>query len=601
MVAKETAALVRVRYEEPEAREGSLVLPTDGFRAEGRLRARVVSPSLLRDGLLSVSDAVASDLRRKASDRSDYLAYVLGKGGKVTQQLWDAQKEFLARAYGEARADEAPLDPIVTVAKDRVSIEAFSKDESAYARLDLSIPSSLEASELSEGTASLNLSSALANRFQRLRAYRPTELEVTPAQKGSEKELRVPYRWLRAFSEVQAAATLPATTFELAPIDLYNVLLVLRRKKAKKPPRALRYELVPGERPRLVLEPWDKVIEASGPAFKGSKPEVVRTFGRNRLALLARLLPHAKGLRVFTSGPGLPVSYVVDAGAMTFTLSLSGWTDSGWAGIATFDLLAAGAVDELLAERVARSISTSPGKSLEELVAELLRPASDVRAAVLSEIQRGGAYFDLSSRRFRGRRLVSAPLPAERLKFRDATEEKAHRLLEVEGQVQLTKIHDKGLEGTAIEGHVEDRVAHRAFDTSFVVDREGRTSSATCGCPKFRKAALREGPCEHMIALRIKHGRELAERERMRATPEGRKLIRAETRTFTKRVAGREETRRVSLEDRTVVLREERPAQSAKVVRLFFRKADDARQEYFSRLDTLGDQGFVDASSAEAS
>jgi len=72
--------------------------------------------------------------------------------------------------------------------------------------------------------------------------------------------VRVPYRWLRAFGQVQAASTLPAERVSLAPVDLYNVLLSLRLRKAKTAPRALRYELVPGQPPRLVLEPWEQVL-----------------------------------------------------------------------------------------------------------------------------------------------------------------------------------------------------------------------------------------------------------------------------------------------------------------------------------------------------
>ena len=78
-----------------------------------------------------------------------------------------------------------------------------------------------------------------------------------------------------ARSATKAASTLPAQRFELAPVDLYNVLLTLRMRKAKKPPRALRYELVPGEKPKLVLEPWDLVLEGTGPVFEGARPRPV--------------------------------------------------------------------------------------------------------------------------------------------------------------------------------------------------------------------------------------------------------------------------------------------------------------------------------------
>src|SRR6185295_18533620 len=95
------------------------------------------------------------------------------------------------------------------------------------------------------------------------------------------------------------------------------------------------------EPPRLVLEPWDLVVRSTGAPYRGTQPRVIRTWGRNRLGVLARVLPHARGLTVAVAGPGLPSLYIVDLGDATLALALSGWTDAGWAGIATFDLLAA--------------------------------------------------------------------------------------------------------------------------------------------------------------------------------------------------------------------------------------------------------------------
>ena len=106
------------------------------------------------------------------------------------------------------------------------------------------------------------------------------------------------------------------------------MLLTLRLRKARTAPRGLRYELVPGEPPRLVLEPWDLVVRSTGAPYRGAQPRVIRTWGRNRLAGLTRVLPHAKGLTVAVAGPGLPSLDIVDLGDATLALALSGWTDA---------------------------------------------------------------------------------------------------------------------------------------------------------------------------------------------------------------------------------------------------------------------------------
>lgn len=600
MEAKE----VRVRYSEPAdpiAGEGSLrlKLPADGLRSSVGLVAELERPGVVRDALLALGDVLSSDLRFKARDRADYLAYLLQQGRQASDELWTAQKAFLEAKYGEETKEEQPLDPILTVSDDGLSLEVFSADESSYARLFLK-GEAYRAKEAQLGTTHLDFSQKLLGALTRMRSYRQTTLEITPSFDGKERELLVPYRWIRAFSQMQAASTLPSQTFEIAPVDLYNVLLTLRRHKAKKSPRALRYELVPGEAPRLVLEPWDLVMHGTGGVFEGSRPQVVRTWGRKRLMVLSRLLPHAKRVTVRLIGAGLPAYYVVDMGDAELTLSLSGWTDSGWAGIATFDLLVASEVDDVLPRQVIAKLEEGP-HALDALAEATHRTKNDVRQALLFEMQRGVVLHDVANGTFRQRPLFADPVDAEKLKYRDEREAEAHHLLAQPGQVTLTRVHDLGGEGVRIEGEVEDKKAHRTYQTSFTLDREGRTVDASCTSPQFRRSGLREGPTVPMIALRLLYARRQAELERARGTEEGRKLIRAETRTLIRREGeGAATTYRLSLDERQVVVRWGARPDRMRMHRIYFGSVDQARDEYFSRLERLAKKGFIDASAAEA-
>jgi hypothetical protein len=591
-----------------------LHLPTDANRG-GALVAKLARPGVMRDALLTVADVLASDLRFKARDRADYLAYLLAQGKRVSNEVWEAQRAYLDEKFGGTEAKvESPLDPIVTIGEHGTSIEVFSTDESAYARLLLRAGAAYETKSRTDGTTHLVFDETLLRGIGRMRSYRTSTLELGPGDAASgtagERDIAVPLRWLRAFGQVQAASTLPAREFELAPIDLYNALLTLRMRKAKTSPRALRYELVPGEKPRMVLEPWDLVIEGTGPVYSGAMPVVVRTWGRQRLTVLARLLPHCKRVRVRLVGAGLPAYYVLDLGDAELTLALSGWTDSGWAGIATFDLLVAGAVDELLAKRVFDALNTdaakrSGGLGLDALAQATERPINDVRQAILHHMQRGTIVHDLGSDRYLARSLLATPPDADALRYRDEREQQAHRLLALPDAVRLTKVHDLAGEGTRIEGEVEDPQAHRTYRTSFTIDREGRTVDATCTSPQFRRSGLREGPTVPMIALRLLFARRQAELERARGTEEGRKLIRAETRVLVRRGKGTPAantgslTYRLSLDDREVVVRWGTHPERMRMHRLRFANAEDARDEYFGRLSSLGDKGFIDASAAE--
>lgn len=575
----------------------SLHLPTDGERGEAQLTAVLKRPGVVRDALVTMGEILAQDLRRKASDRSDYLAYVLKQGRKATKELWEAQKAFLEDKYSMEEDDEGPLDPVLHIDDRGVSLEVFSADESAYARLHLHADA-YESSEMSPGTTHIPLGKDVVDALGRVRSYRNTTLRLGSAQGGEAKARKVPYRWARAFAQVQAASTLPAAVFEIAPVDLYNVLLTLRMQKAKKSPRALRYELVPGEAPRLVLEPWDLVLQGHGGTYEGDRPMVVRTWGRRRLQVLSKLLPHAKRIQVMLFGAGLPAYYVIDLGDASLTLALSGWTDAGWAGVATFDLLVAQSADDVLTQRILKSVATP--KSLDAVIEETGRGRDEVRQSLLMLMQRGLILHDVARSEYVARTLFTAPLDDEKLKYRDAREAEAHRLLATEGAVVLTKVHDLAGEGVRIEGEVEDAQAHRVYKTGFTLDREGRTREPSCTTPQFRRSGMKEGPTVPMLALRLKYARERAALEKARLTPEGRKLIRAETRTLVKREGEGSVTMRVSLDDRRVIVRSGRGVDLDRVIKLFFATPDEARSEYFQRLDRGAAKGFIDASAAEA-
>ena len=585
-----------------------IAIPTDAERPAARLAARLHRPGVVRDALLAMGDVLGSDLRRKANDRADYLQYLIARGKGVSKAVWDAQKEYLALQYAAAAKEDAALDPVLSIGADAVRLELLSRDESTYAQLALRRPLALiDADHPGDrgggtGTTFVDFGKDALAALAKVRTYRPTTIDFAPGDAPVKATRAVPLRWLRAFGQMQAASLLAADRFELSPVDLYNVLLTLRMRKAKTAPRGLRYELVPGEPPRLVLEPWDLVVHGTGGPYRGTSPRIIRTWGRNRLNVLARVLPHAKKLEVAIAGPGLPAVYVVDLGDATFSLALSGWTDAGWAGISTFDLLAAD--DDPRApgearpeERQARAreidalVAAAATPSTDVQLAEALgRTRSETRRTVLAALSQLRVGHDLATGQIFARPLTAVPVPVDQLRFRDAREAAAHRLLAEPAAVTLTKVADQGVEGRAIEGQVVDAKAHRTFYPQFVIDREGRTASASCTCSAFRRAGIKEGPCEHMIALRVKLSREQARLEAARETAEGRAQITAETRILMRRTAAGAETYRLSLDGRTVTSRHD-----ARMQKLKFDTIDDARAAYFARLASLATKGYLDA------
>lgn len=570
------------------------------------LAGRVKDGALLRDALATLLAVRDSDLRYQGKDRSAYFAYLLAKGKRAGAGVWEAQKAFIDRELAGETAAAEGLDPLLTIDADEASFEVFSRDESAYARLALA-NDLFEDRVASRGTAFFQVPPALTEHVGRLRSYLPIHLDAGAGGPAavSERTAAVGDGWLKSFLQVQSAATLPATTCEIAPVDLYNILYVLTVRRAKKAPRALRFELLPGKRPRIVLEPWGIVLEAHGAPYSGRAPAVIRTYGRQRLLALGRLLSHVKRARIALLGPGLPVFWVLDLGEpaspsgpapATLTIGLTGWTDASWGSAATFDRLVPPAGASALAEQAVRALETSGAQPLPALAKALGAPAETARAALQRACLRGEVVLDVASGAFRRRALFAAPVDDEVTRAATPREARALRLLESKGAVTITKEHTIAGQGLEVRGETNDVEARRTYAPRFTLDLEGRVTEAWCNCPTFARSGLREGPCEHMLALRTAHARERAAAEAMRDTPEGRAKIRAETRTLVRRDArGAEETCRVSLDGKRVRLAWTSAASGTRHQALDFDREAEARDEYFGRLGALADKGFIDA------
>lgn len=600
----------------PTASKLALALAETAKARNGRapigLRARVHDPELLRDALLVALEIRESDLRYRGKDRSAYLAYLMKKGQRASAAIWEAQKTFL-EGNGEAPRPRG-LDPVLTIDPDEVSLEVFSRDESAYARLAFA-SESFEDRAVAHGTALMETSAALTEQIARIRTYQPLALEADTAPTASEphpaslpREIDVPDEWLRGFLQVQSAAMLPGVCAELAPIDLYNVLFTLRTHKAKQAPRGLRFELVPGQKPLIVIEPWEIALQCHAGVFEGKAPRVVRLYGRQRLLALARVLPHLVGVRVHLSGPGLPSFWTLDMGTARLTLALTSWSESPWASAASFDALIP-SEDRAVADQATQLIALLEKEGplpLSDLAARLGGSKESLRMALQRATLEGRVLYDLDRGVVRPRALLAEPIDPARLRFGSPREALAHRLLEEAGGVTLTKVHTLVGEGRESSGEVIDKVARRTFSPRFTVDIEGNVRQAWCNCPVYQRSALREGPCEHMIALFVHDKREQAKAEQLRLTPEGRKLVRAETRTLVRRDGlGAQEEVRLSLDDR--VIRIERRQRGAAVEgadarhqRVWFDTDAQARAAYFSRLEELAGKGFVDTDAESA-
>ncbi len=513
-------------------------------------------PLTFRDALAALYQVVVSDHKYRPRDRVEFKAWLEKqdeeflkslsvKSATAIEQLekletrkaelnalrkkrlapfYQARKRYFDYAYTSQYELSLILDPVITVHPDEVSFEAFSKDESTYARLAAKYQLFEEVREFGCGTTNIDFSIRLHHELERMRSYRQTRFEIN-AQGFSvahfageeetvhrEKKIDLPDSWLKGFLQVHGVMSMGLTHLRLAPVDLYNICRSLRRRKARISPRSLRYEFQPGQKPFVVLEPRDQVVPLTGAdVFEGKKPISIRTWGRDRLQVLARLLPICRRIDVYLAGYGLPSFYVLDLGAVTFTLGLSGWTDNDWTGGATFDLLTRQlevSAEELM--RIYESLRESRYASDQELSLRTGLAREKCRSAASHLCGAGRGMVDLVSGTYRHRDLFASPFTMKDAKnaVSAQTEEqnpdaKAARQIFEQGDARLIARRPVST-GYKLSGNVKGRDGQRVRPL-LSVDFESRIVEATCTCSKFKHSKLTQGPCEHMLALRLVH------------------------------------------------------------------------------------------------
>jgi hypothetical protein len=364
--------------------------------------------------------------------------------------------------------------------------------------------------EFACGTTNIDYSAGLYDEFQKIRSYKATRFEidasgfdVQTSGEAAYKEVKIdlPDSWVRGFLQVSSAMAMPAVSFDLHPMDIHNLCLVLRRHKELHGPRAMRYCLQPGRPLRVVFEPWEIEVSCPRSEFSGDTEDEIRVWGRRRILILQRLIPVARKFTVHLLGKGMPSFYVADLGDLSFTLGLSGWTANDWSTAGNFDLLAPRAeVDDTTKSCVFEALRSACYESPDGLARRLGLDRSVVLGALAAYTQAGRAIWDLAKGVYRARELSREPLPMQRLRFANQREQDATRFVD-ENAVGLTDIHDAARGAKHIGGIVRDR--QRQYEASLQIDADQRITDARCECNWFQQNRLRKGPCEHMLALRM--------------------------------------------------------------------------------------------------
>jgi hypothetical protein len=503
--------------------------------------APLLKPLRFREAISALHDVVISDLRFKKRDKTAYRQWLESerkrladvRGAALTRLREQAQTKVAVPAdferqykslnnrYWTARKQYSdylykhdpllwrkllPCDPVCTVAEDVVFFECFSADESSYGCLSIDRDGALGRSDsVKLGTTNVDYSLDLYHHFQSLRSYRETRLSLDPdsfsvktqeAGDHREEKIDLPTSWLKGFMQLQSAMTLPLIRVPLSKEAVYSILAYLRRHKARTSPRALRFDLSPGQPPKVTLEPWGQSVVSHGTTYQGRGTEPLRIWGRQRLLSLARVLPLAESFEVCLLGTGLPSFWIAHMGEMRLTLGLSGWTSNDWTRASAIDLIApptkatpeqvSGISNYLMHDRKATLAQVAARRDIDEATA----------AAALRRLAHvGQVIHDLPKGVFRFRQIMpeilgEAQLGPEHPELAGAREIMARKPVKIE---TLSEAPNNGfvVSGT-IDGH----------PVELLVDGDKNVRRGKCDCSYYYRFGLRNGPCRHMITLR---------------------------------------------------------------------------------------------------
>lgn len=398
------------------------------------------------------------------------------------------------------------LDPVITVHKDQVSFEAFSLDESTYGCLSVPIEEFELLQEPKLGTTNIDFSAKLVKEMERFRTYNDVVLSVNPdgftvetkeMPKYIEKKIDLPETWIKGFTQVSSASCLKGSEITLEPTDFYDICSFLRRHKANKSPRYMKWILEPQKPVRIIFEPYktELVLHA---VYQGDKKREEKIWGRRRWLVAENLIPLAKNFQVRLLGFGMPQFIIADLGVMKMTIGFSSWSSNDWVKGTAFNIMAGfigngnyDAVYSLLKEKRCMSIDD---------IQNLLKTNESITLSGIGMLLRKGeGYYDTIINKVRFRQLCSKPIPKNLYEVTQIELDVQKCLKESLADFCVIKLKNGDYKFSHSYNDIKRK--NKKFETEIIIDTDGQISNVKCNCRKFMSGNRNiSDPCSHILA-----------------------------------------------------------------------------------------------------
>ncbi|HVT44158.1 MAG TPA: SWIM zinc finger family protein [Thermoanaerobaculia bacterium] len=368
------------------------------------------------------------------------------------------------------------IDPVVTSSEAALRFEGFSSCCGVYGRADFT-GEAFESGIRSPGTTNVDFNSPMRGALGRLRtggearlAVGAEEVKLASEASGSvvEKKVKLPHRWVKGFTEVQAYLPRLRTSLEVSALEAQRFLRALPRGGA---PKEASWVVPSGKSLRL-----SKVASRDG----------VKVAGTDRLRLFEPIAGRAKRMRVWSDEEtGVSAwELIFETGRMWIALSPDisrGFSGEGQ----VLTQLAAGEWEGAV-HRVRAELRWQSMLDVEEVASRAGLTREEVGAALAVLSARGLVGYDSAASGYFHREL---PFDLSKV-------EQLHpRLKDARAIVAAGALRWQERNGVAGECFVRGTEVEHVVRLTENEDR--------CTCRWFSRNQGERGPCKHILAARI--------------------------------------------------------------------------------------------------
>lgn len=370
----------------------------------------------------------------------------------------------------------ALLDPVLTSNENLLRLEGFSGCCGVYARADL--PAEFfEGDCHGRGTTNVDFNTPMRNALMRLRDNEDVQFSVGKDEvilaKGNEqtveKKVKLPLRWIKGFSEVQAYQPQLNLKMEIGAADALRFIRSLPKTAKPKMPS---YVVPAGRSIRLSQRP---------------QPGAIPILGTHRVKVIEPLLPRATRLRIWSDGDNGTSAWEVCYPVGSFFLMISPEVYRGFSGEGQVLSSLANAPDEQVIAQVRAQLKWQSEIDPLSLAKNLNLDPAAIESAIAVLGSRGLAGYDASQGFYFHREL-----PFDLSKVEDL-------------QPRL-----KGARKLAESGGVKQSATNTSGEICFQVAGTGTThrvllrdTGDSCTCPWFSRYQGARGPCKHILAAQL--------------------------------------------------------------------------------------------------